>query len=672
MGSTFGIFSLFRHLLVSLMSDPFSSVWYYVALLAICAARGRAVAVRALASGAVAYTIPVLVRIATNGGATPSVAVALTAALGAWMLLQAAVGLAGAVAYVALVSIVAIQRLSSDAHTFGAVLSGAAIGIGAVIVVRKLIPERRRPETRERSMKAWPSRCYVPQTAIEPVSRSEVAERYRNVLSPLFADTFLPAVGRSLQRMLRTMRIGRSGITVGYAVWDGYAFANMGPHALFVPGVLRRFLKIRSEGLRYFEKEYPGVRAAFWESIGTVEAEARRETTQLRELYLTLLRAEDLAERWMFEQSRSLFYITFGTFYIRLVLALHFPLSWKRLVGELSRGVSTVSDEEGQLLWELGQQLGEETPTWQNLTHKARTVAEALLARFGEKTADHDWVAARWRDDPALILELARTSRSQNSPDRRLAEAKAFRAQAAEAIRKRFFGTPRLAGDLIEFSEVLQRSKEERQDQMMRAWGLVRFLAQRIGVLMAGAGILEHESDIFYCTALELSAVARGAADRALLGALSASATARRYERERLRACLPIPRDEGTALALFASRTKEAETGVLRAEHTLPGRARGIARVINGIEDFQKLHPGDILVAPMTNPAWDVLFGWAAAVIVETGGPLSHAMFKAREYGIPAFVGVRNATRLIKDGSHLELDGDTNRIIIKSGNGRTS
>lgn len=89
-----------------------------------------------------------------------------------------------------------------------------------------------------------------------------------------------------------------------------------------------------------------------------------------------------------------------------------------------------------------------------------------------------------------------------------------------------------------------------------------------------------------------------------------------------------------------------------------PGVASGPARVVRGPGDFGGVRPGDVLVCRATDPAWTPLFGIAAAVVTETGGPLSHAAIVAREVGIPAVLAVRGATQAL-DGRLVEVDGYT-------------
>ena len=95
-----------------------------------------------------------------------------------------------------------------------------------------------------------------------------------------------------------------------------------------------------------------------------------------------------------------------------------------------------------------------------------------------------------------------------------------------------------------------------------------------------------------------------------------------------------------------------------------PGSARGRARVITDSFNPDALAPGDILVAPFTDPSWTPLFVPAAAVVVDVGAPLSHAIIVSRELGIPCVVSATDATRIIPDGALIEVSGDTGAVTI--------
>ncbi len=95
-----------------------------------------------------------------------------------------------------------------------------------------------------------------------------------------------------------------------------------------------------------------------------------------------------------------------------------------------------------------------------------------------------------------------------------------------------------------------------------------------------------------------------------------------------------------------------------------PGKEQGIARVITDSHDPTALEPGDILVAPITDPSWTPLFVPAGAVVVDVGAPLSHAIIVSRELGIPCVVSATDATKRIPDGATIEVDGDTGKVSI--------
>ena len=103
---------------------------------------------------------------------------------------------------------------------------------------------------------------------------------------------------------------------------------------------------------------------------------------------------------------------------------------------------------------------------------------------------------------------------------------------------------------------------------------------------------------------------------------------------------------------------------VLQGIPGCPGNARGIARVVLDSFDPTALEPGDILVAPITDPSWTPLFVPAAGVVVDVGAPLSHAIIVSRELGIPCVVSATDATKRIPDGALIEVSGDTGAVTI--------
>jgi rifampicin phosphotransferase len=98
-----------------------------------------------------------------------------------------------------------------------------------------------------------------------------------------------------------------------------------------------------------------------------------------------------------------------------------------------------------------------------------------------------------------------------------------------------------------------------------------------------------------------------------------------------------------------------------------PGVVQGPVRIIRDASEFGKLRPGDVLVAPFTNPSWTPLFQRAAAVVVDSGGAGSHAAIVAREYGIPAVMGTGDGTRQLNDGAIVRIDGTRGVVLSAAG-----
>lgn len=105
-------------------------------------------------------------------------------------------------------------------------------------------------------------------------------------------------------------------------------------------------------------------------------------------------------------------------------------------------------------------------------------------------------------------------------------------------------------------------------------------------------------------------------------------------------------------------------TKTLRGTAASVGKVAGPVHVIILEDDFHSFQKGEILVTKQTSPAWTPLFMAARGVVTEIGGSLSHAAIVAREYGIPAVVAVKKATKLLKNGQIVILDGSKGTIQI--------
>ena len=135
------------------------------------------------------------------------------------------------------------------------------------------------------------------------------------------------------------------------------------------------------------------------------------------------------------------------------------------------------------------------------------------------------------------------------------------------------------------------------------------------------------------------------------------------YEREARRRQIPLVLvSDGRAFYEGVGAEEEGST-VIAGSPVSPGVAEGIVHIIFNPHESQ-LAPGEILVCPATDPAWTPLFMSAGGLITEIGGMMTHGSVVAREYGIPAVVGVHQATARLKDGQRIRLDGTAGKIVI--------
>ena len=117
---------------------------------------------------------------------------------------------------------------------------------------------------------------------------------------------------------------------------------------------------------------------------------------------------------------------------------------------------------------------------------------------------------------------------------------------------------------------------------------------------------------------------------------------------------------------IFEVSTKKAAAKTVEGIPVHPGVYEGAARIIHSPADFDRLQHGDVLVTRSTGPAFNVVLPLLGAIVTDRGGQLSHAAIVAREYGIPAVVGTRDATAKIGDGARVRVDGDTGSVELLS------
>src|SRR2546423_169346 len=203
---------------------------------------------------------------------------------------------------------------------------------------------------------------------------------------------------------------------------------------------------------------------------------------------------------------------------------------------------------------------------------------------------------------------------------------------------------------------LLSGLREQPKFQLMRIFELADALAPPVGAELADRALLDTADDAFFLTLSELR--------RAIAGEdLRHNVAERReiYRREQGRRHIPrVLLSDGTDAE---TELPAATDSAIRGTPASPGVARGVARVIRSPVGA-RLEPGEVLVAPSTDPGWTPLFLTAGALVMEMGGMMSHGAVVAREYGIPAVVGVPDATDRITTGEHVTVDGSAGTVAI--------
>jgi pyruvate,water dikinase len=194
----------------------------------------------------------------------------------------------------------------------------------------------------------------------------------------------------------------------------------------------------------------------------------------------------------------------------------------------------------------------------------------------------------------------------------------------------------------------------------IRVMGIARQALVEVGQEFAQAGIIEHANDLSFLTFSELQALSRNEPRD-----WKALVAARRSIDEREARRRQVPRllaSDGRAF--YEGVGAATDTGdVITGSPVSQGVVEGIVHVVLNPHDA-RLAPGEILVCPGTDPAWTPLFMAAGGLVTEVGGMMTHGSVVAREYGIPAVVGVHQATTRLKDGQRIRVDGTAGTIVI--------
>jgi len=286
----------------------------------------------------------------------------------------------------------------------------------------------------------------------------------------------------------------------------------------------------------------------------------------------------------------------------------------------------------------------------------------AFLEEFGHRAVyEGDIANPRWKEDPTYLLQVIQSMLDTADPQQiKLCQAQK-RNSAWQAIRQRVpYHKQLFIRWLIDQAVKGTELREMGKSELVRLAVPARLLAKEIGARFASRGILAKTDDIFHCAWPEITAILAGHWDGQGLNILVEERIATKKEFEQL----PAP-DLIIGEAPQCTATKLDVAGkVFEGIGVAAGRASGQARLLLHPDEGISLQQGDVLVAPSTDPGWTPLFLKASAIIMETGGYLSHGAVVAREFGIPAVVNVPGIMQIVKEGRKIVVDGDEGNIYL--------
>ena len=305
--------------------------------------------------------------------------------------------------------------------------------------------------------------------------------------------------------------------------------------------------------------------------------------------------------------------------------------------------------------------------------HSALQLIDEYLDTYGHQGYSMDFLEPTQAEDPAAMLTTlkAMVADADYHP-----QSQELRAQTTRE--EKFSEISEILTDLpywqFRFRLWLARKyhhlREEVAFMFGYTWGVLRPMAKELGERLTSVGTLQHPGDLYFLVSDEIGEAIKVRNRRAAMPELGKLAVERRELREARKrhhppGTLPVEASQIDGIAFKETQIKnEADSNVMHGFPVSSGRITATASVITGASEFEKMEPGSILVSPLTTPAWTQLFAHAVGLVTDVGSILAHGSIVAREYGIPAVLGVGDGTKRIKHGQTISIDGDQGTVEI--------
>ena len=310
------------------------------------------------------------------------------------------------------------------------------------------------------------------------------------------------------------------------------------------------------------------------------------------------------------------------------------------------------------------------------LPEPAQAAIQLFMREYGMRgVGEIDFGQQRWREQPTPVMHTLQSylqANTENAPNVMFAKGEQIAMQTIETIANKVRTQPagwlkeKLVRAAARRVRLLMGARESPKFFAIRTMGIARKALLEIGPQFVEAGTLDQPEDLVYLTLDELSALAAESDVKQPPARVWKELVAERkagFKREQNRRQVPrVLISDGRAM--YAGLGAETATNsVISGSPVSPGLVEGIVHVVLDPRSAH-LAQGEILVCPGTDPGWTPLFMIAGGLITEVGGMMTHGSVVAREYGIPAVVGVDQATQRLKTGQKIKMDGSTGKILI--------
>lgn len=370
-------------------------------------------------------------------------------------------------------------------------------------------------------------------------------------------------------------------------------------------------------------------------------------------------------------------------------LTHHLPAGAPNVL-ELTRGLPhNVTTEMDLLLWQTAQKIRTDPSSkttfiekdaqtladlylGQQLPIEAQTAVSDFLAQYGMRgLAEIDFGRKRWRENPTPMMQVLQSylqiTDPALAPDVQFKKGEEAAERAARELETAVRHTRggRIKSKLVRLFTKRLRAlaglRETPKFFIIQSAGLARELLLASGAELVAQKVIAQADDLFYLHVNELRQLADG--EEAIDWQQLIAERRQTFLREQQNNLVPRLLLSDGRVFYNSPTSVDAADGTLVGSPVSPGTVEGIVHVVFNPHETQ-LEPGEILVCPGTDPAWTPLFLAAGGLVMEVGGLMTHGSVVAREYGIPAVVGVQEATKKLQTGQLIRVHGDSGVIEL--------